>query len=79
MPFPTLSPWPPLLIALAGIAVGLIAAAAGYPQWGGGVSGAVAFVAMVALGQRGGPGLTRADPPPQIVDPDRIPPMRRGA
>lgn len=79
MPFSATSARHPFLISGAVIAVGLIVAAAGYPQWGGGVAGGAAFVVAVALGKRSGPGLTRGVPPAQMADPERTPPMHRGA
>jgi hypothetical protein len=79
MPFSTMSFWPLFLISAAAIAVGLIVTAVGYPQWGGGIAGGAAFFAAVGIGKRSGLGLTRGVPPPQMVDPDRTPPMRRGA
>ena len=72
--------WPPLLgIGLMALILGLVLTAANYPQWGGGLAGGAAFLLAAAAGQRFGAHLTRGDPPPQIVDPDRTPPMQRGA
>jgi hypothetical protein len=72
--------WPQLLvIGLIATLLGLVLAAVNYPQWGGGLAGGAAFLMAAAAGQRFGPGLTRGDPPPQIVDPGRTPPMQRGA
>jgi hypothetical protein len=72
--------WPPLLvIGLILIILGLVLAAVNYPQWGGGLAGGATFLLAAAAGQRFGSRLTRGAPPPQIVDPCRTPPMRRGA
>jgi hypothetical protein len=72
--------WPPLLvIGLIAMILGVVLAAVNYPQWGGGLAGGAAFLLAAAAGQRLGPYVTRGDPPPQIVDPGRTPPMQRGA
>lgn len=77
--FRTASPWQPLLIGGAVFVVGLIVAVMGFPQGGGGLSGAAVFIASLALAQRADLHVTRGDPPPQFVDPPRTPPLQRGA
>jgi hypothetical protein len=79
MVFRTASPRQPLLIGVAILVVGFIVAVMGYPQGGGGLSGAAVFIAALALAQRADLHVTRGSPPPQFVDPTRTPPMQRGA
>jgi hypothetical protein len=70
----------PLPIALVLILVGVVLVAVGHPQWGGGLAGAAAFMLAATFGQQLWPGgRARGAPPPQMVDPGRTPPMRRGA
>lgn len=79
MPLSRTSSWLLLLIGVTGTAVGLIVAAVGDPQWGGGIAGATAFLASVALGRYGASARAHEGPPAQMEDPSHPPSMPRDA
>lgn len=79
MPLSRTSSWLLLLIGIAGTAIGLIIAAVGIPQWGGGIAGATAFLASVALGRYADLARVREGPPAQMGDSSHPPSMPRGA